>query len=145
MTLAIIFGLCVFTVLVLGFALLMQRSSAEAALLEEVTRPVVPGTGQIPRGWSSPVSGATIAKPFTAFRRFFAAAPDPEIVRRLLLAGYRKPHHADMFLGARLAVPAILGLTVAFVVSKNTIVFFVLALILGFFVPDFWLSSAINR
>jgi len=145
MTLAIIFGLCVFTVLVLGFALLMQRSSAEAALLEEVTRPVVPGTGQIPRGWSSPVSGATIAKPFTAFRRFFASEPDPEIVRRLLLAGYRKPYHADIFLGSRLAVPAVFGLVVALLLNDNVIIFFLIALVVGFFAPDFWLSHAINK
>jgi len=37
MTLAIIFGLCVFTTLAVGFLLLMGRSSAQGALLEEVT------------------------------------------------------------------------------------------------------------
>jgi tight adherence protein C len=145
MTLAIIiFGLCVFTVLILGFVLLMQRSSAEGALLEEVTRPVH-GAGQIPAGWRSPVSGATIAKPFTAFRRFFASEPDPEIVRRLLLAGYRKPYHADIFLGSRLAVPAVLGVAVALLLTDNVIIFFLIALVVGFFAPDFWLARAINK
>jgi len=86
-----------------------------------------------------------VAKPFTTFRRFFASEPDPEIVRRLLLAGYRKPHHADIFLGMRLAIPAVLGLTAAMVFSSGTIVAFMLALVVGFFVPDFWLGYAINR
>jgi tight adherence protein C len=85
-----------------------------------------------------------VAKPFTAFRRFFASEPDPEIVRRLLLAGYRKPHHADIFLGMRLAIPAALGLTAAMAFSGG-IVAFVIALVVGFFLPDFWLGYAINR
>ena len=91
------------------------------------------------------MSGDVLAKPFTAFRRFFASEPNPETVKRLLLAGYRKPYHADIFLGTRLAVPALLGLTVALVFSENTFLFFVIALVVGFFAPDLWLSHAINR
>jgi tight adherence protein C len=144
MTLAIIFGLSLFMVLGLSFVLLMGRSSRQGALLEEVTRPVQ-GIGPVPPPWRSAVSADTIAKPFTAFRRFFASEPDPEIVRRLLLAGYRKPYHADIFLGSRLAVPACLGLAVALLVSNNTIIFFLIALVVGFFAPDFWLSHAINK
>jgi tight adherence protein C len=86
-----------------------------------------------------------LAKPFTAFRRFFGTEPDPEIVRRLMLAGYRKPHHADIFLGMRLAIPAVLGLTAAMVFSSGTFIWFMLALVIGFFIPDFWLSYATNR
>ena len=144
MTLAIIFGLCLFTALAISFVLLMRRSSEQGALLEEVTRPVQ-GAGQVPAAWRSPVSADTIAKPFTAFRRFFSAEPDPEIVRRLLLAGYRKPYHADIFLGSRLAVPACLGLAVALLVSNNTIIFFLIAIVIGFFAPDFWLAHATNK
>jgi tight adherence protein C len=62
-----------------------------------------------------------------------------------MLAGYRKPYHPDIFLGMRLAVPAALGVTVAMVFSDNTIIFFLLALVIGFFAPDFWLSYATNR
>lgn len=144
MALAIIFGLSLFTALALSLVLLMRRSSAQGALLEEVTRQVR-GVGPAPAAWRSAVSGDTIAKPFTAFRRFFASEPDPEIVRRLMLAGYRKPYHADVFLGSRLAVPAFLGLAVAVLFSQNTIIFFLIALAVGFFAPDFWLSHAINK
>ncbi|MBZ5612960.1 MAG: type II secretion system F family protein [Acidobacteriia bacterium] len=144
MILAIIFGLSLFTALAISFVLLMRRSSEQGALLEEVTRPVQ-GAGHVPAAWRSAVSADTIAKPFTAFRRFFAAEPDPEIVRRLLLAGYRKPYHADIFLGSRLAVPACLGLAVALLFSENTIIFFLIAVVIGFFAPDFWLAHATNK
>jgi tight adherence protein C len=144
MILAIIFGLSLFTALAIGFVLLMRRSSEQGALLEEVTRPVQ-GAAQVPAAWRSAVSADTIAKPFTVFRRFFSSEPDPEIVRRLLLAGYRKPYHADIFLGSRLVLPACLGLAVALLVSSNTIIFFLIALVVGFFAPDFWLARATNK
>jgi tight adherence protein C len=143
MTLAIIFGLSLFTAFTLGLLLLMGRSSVQGALLDEVTRQVR-GTGPVPAAWRSALSANTAAKPFTALRRFFASEPDPEVVRRLMLAGYRKPYHPDIFLGSRLAVPALLGLAVALLASENTVLFFFLALVIGFFAPDFWLSHAIN-
>jgi tight adherence protein C len=144
MTLAIIFGLSLFTALALSFLLLLGRSSAQGALLEEVTRQAR-GVGPVPAAWRSAVTADTMAKPFTVLRRFFASEPDPEIVRRLMLAGYRKPYHADVFLGSRLAVPAFLGLAVAVFVPSNTFVFFLIAIAIGFFAPDFWLSHAINK
>jgi len=144
MQLAIIFGLVLFAVFALGLMLLLGRSSAQGALLEEVTRGVR-GTGEASPLWRSAVSSDSFAKPFTMFRRFFASEPDPEIVRRLLLAGYRKPHHADIFIGSRLPVPAVLGLAVTLIFSQNTIFIFLLALVLGFFVPDFWLGHATKQ
>ena len=107
MTLIVLFGVGVFAALMLGFVLLMNRSSAQGALLEQVAREAR-GTGPVSGPWRL-VSADAVAKPFTALRRIFAAEPDPEIVRRLMLAGYRKPYHADIFLGMRLALPAILG------------------------------------
>jgi tight adherence protein C len=144
MTLIILFGVGLFAAFMLGIVLLMGRSSAQGALLEQVAREAR-GTGPIAGPWRPSVSSDLVAKPFTAFRRFFASEPDPEIVRRLLLAGYRKPHHADIFLGMRLAIPAVLGLTAAMVFKSNTIIAFVIAVVVGFFLPDFWLGYAINR
>jgi tight adherence protein C len=142
--LTILFGLSLFVAFLLCFLLLMGRSSAQGALLEEVARGAR-GIGTASAAWRPTVSGDLVATPFTAFRKAFASEPDPEIVHRLMLAGYRKPYHPDIFLGARLAVPAVLGLTVALVFSENTIIYFLLALVIGFFAPDFWLSHAINR
>ena len=144
MQLAIFFGLTLFAVFTLGLLLLMGKSSAQSALLEEVTRNVR-GAGAARAPWHSAVNSDFLAKPFTAFRRFFASEPDPEIVRRLLLAGYRKSYHADVFLGARLAVPAALGVAVALIFTENTVLLFLIALVVGFFAPDFWLGHAINK
>ncbi len=143
MTLIIFFGVGLFVAFMLCFVLLMVRSSTQGALLEQVAREAR-RTGPISGPWR-PVSADSVAKPFTALRRIFSAEPDPEIVHRLMLAGYRKPYHADIFLGMRIAVPAVLGLSVALIFSDNTIVFFMLALVIGFFAPDFWLSYATNR
>ena len=143
MTLIILFGLGLFAAFLLCFVLLMGRSSTQGALLEQVAREAR-GTGPVAGPWR-PVSADLVAKPFTALRRIFSPEPDPEVVRRLMLAGYRKPYHADIFLGMRLAVPAVLGLTAAMVFSSNVIIFFLLALVIGFYAPDFWLSYATNR
>lgn len=144
MTLMILFGAGLFVAFMLAFVLLMGRSSSQATLLRQVAQETR-RTGPVSGPWRPSVSSDLVAKPFTALRRFFAAEPDPEIVRKLLLAGYRKPHHADIFLGMRLAVPAALGLAVALFFTSNTLVFFLLALVVGFFAPDFWLSHAINK
>lgn len=144
MALIIVLGLSVFLALMFCFLLLMGRTSAQGALLEQVAREAR-STGPVSGPWKRTVSADMVAKPFTVFRRFFAAEPDPDIVRRLLLAGYRKPYHADIFLGSRLAVPVVLGLSVALVISQNTIFFFLVALLVGYFLPDFWLSYAIKQ
>jgi tight adherence protein C len=144
MTLIIVFGASVFAALMLCFLLLMGRSSAHSALLEQVTREAR-GSGPISGPWRPAFSSDALARPFTVLRGFFASEPDPAIVKKMLLAGYRKPFHADVFLGARLALPALLGLTVVLILSDNTFLFFVIALVIGYFVPDFWLSHAISR
>ncbi|MBV9183566.1 MAG: type II secretion system F family protein [Acidobacteria bacterium] len=135
-------ALVLFVTFVSVFLFLMPRPSAAGALLHEVTRPV--RTGQVP-AWRAALNVDYLAKPFTLGRSLFAPAPDPILVRRLALAGYRKPAHADIFLGARLALPASGGLLVALFASNNAITYFILAVGLGFFVPDFWLSWAINK
>jgi tight adherence protein C len=122
---------------VFAFLLLTPRTSAAGALLQEVTRPVRASGAP---AWQSALDVDYLAKPFTLVRSLFSPEPDPQLVRRLMLAGYRKPAHADMFLGLRLAIPAGLGILVALFGGSNTIVLFFVAVGLGFFVPDFWLN-----
>jgi tight adherence protein C len=146
MTVTILLGLCLFLGFLLLFLFMLPRPSAESALLEEVTREAGrPGgeSSSSQSGWV--LSADLLAKPFTLLRRFIATEPDPELVRRLMLAGYRKPSHPDIFLGVRLALPAVLGLSVALLVQGNTILFFFITVVLAFFLPDFWLSHAVNK
>src|SRR5258708_18810113 len=144
MTLIILFGIGLFALFALCLVLLMGRSSSQAALLEQVARQAR-GTGPVAGPWRPSLRSDLVAKPFTVFRNFFASERDPEVVRRLMLAGYRKPHHADIFLSMRLAVPAVLGLSAGMYFSSNVFFLFVLAVVIGFFVPHLWLSYATNR
>jgi tight adherence protein C len=135
-------GVCLFVAFVFLFLLLTPRTSAAGALLQQVTRPV--RTIDTPT-WRTALSVDYVARPFTIVRKLFTPEPDPKLVRRLMLAGYRRPAHADLFLGSRLAIPAVLGLLIALFVGDNAVLYFILAVGIGFFVPDFWLSWAINR
>src|SRR6266567_4275288 len=139
----IVLGICLFIGFVFMFLLLMPHTSAAGALLQEATRPMRV-EADVP-AWRSALDVDYLARPFTLVRSLFAPEPNPDLVRRLMLAGYRKPAHADIFLGSRLALPAALGLLVALFISTSSISFFLVAVVVGFFIPDFWLSRAITR
>jgi len=138
----IILGICLFIGFVFVFLLLTPRPSAAGALLHEVTRPVRASGAP---AWQNALDVDYLAKPFTLIRSLFAPEPDPKLVRRLMLAGYRKPSAADLFLGMRLALPAALGILIALFASSNAIMYFILAVGIGFFLPDFWLNWATNK
>ena len=145
MTLLIVVGMALFAVFMALFLFALPRTSDEAVLLEQVAREVRQRESVIAApGWRSPINVDYLAKPFTLVRRFFSAEPNPELVRKLSLAGYRNPSHADIFLGTRLALPAVLGFSAAYLFESNIVLFFAIAVVLGFFLPDFWLSHAIN-
>src|SRR6266700_1858794 len=143
MTFIIILGVCLFVGFLFLFLLLTQRQSAAGALLQEVTRQ---GRAQadVP-AWRTFVDVDFLARPFTLVRSLFAPEPDPQLVRRLMLAGYRNPASADIFLGSRLAFPAVFGVLIALLVSNNTIMYFIIAVGVGFFLPDFWLNWSIKK
>ena len=139
-------GLLLLLTCFLVFLVVLPKPSPGSIRLEEVTRETYRARSENdPQSWRSLITVDRVAKPFTLFRSLTAAEPDQELTRRLMLAGYRKSAHADMFLGARLALPALLGVIVASLITESTIVFFLLALVIGFFMPDFWLSHAINK
>jgi tight adherence protein C len=145
MTLLIILGICSFVGFFLIFLFMFPRSSEQSALLDEVTREARTQSERDESARPSFLNVDLLAKPFTLFRSFFSREPDADLVRRLLLAGYRKPAHADLFLGARLALPALLGFLVAAFVSNNTVFIFLLTVVLAFFIPDFWLNHAVKK
>jgi tight adherence protein C len=128
------------------FFYLFPLSSAGSIRLEKVTREALAeGKKQGgPQWWGSLLSAEELAKPFALIRGMMSGGPDEDLTRRLMLAGYRKPAHADLFVGAKLALPAALGFAAALLGGDNVIVFFFLALVVGFFAPDFWLSHAVN-
>ncbi len=143
MSLMILLGICAFVGFFLIILFMLPRSSAQSVLLDEVTRQVHDGKQTGAQTWRSAVDVDWLAKPFTLLRRSFSTEPDPVLVRRLMLAGYRKPAHLDIFLGARLALPAVLGCLVAILASN--IFLFIFTIVLVFFIPDFWLNHAIKK
>ncbi len=142
MVLPLILGFVLFFGLLFLFLVMLPVSSAEGALLEEVARDGRRAEEHVSKSF---INVESIAKPFEFLRRLVSAEPSPELGRRLMLAGYRKPSHADIFLGARFAVPAGLALLVAVLLENNLVLWLALAIILGYFVPDFWLSHAIEK
>src|SRR6185437_6050652 len=120
--------------------------SAQSVLLDRVAREArqnveLPGS----QAWHGLINVELLAKPFTFVRSLFTPEPNADLVRRLSLAGYRKAFHADVFLGTRLALPAVLALATAFIFESNVFIFFLIALVIGFFIPDFWLNHAISK
>jgi len=142
----ILLALASFVGFLLLLLMMLPHSSAQSALLEKVTRDLRAGGEPTEgRSWRLLVSTDFMARPFAAIRKLMTPKADPALVRRLMLAGYRKPAHADIFLGARLALPAILGFLVVLLPTGNVLFFFFLTIIIAFFIPDFWLSRAISK
>src|SRR5947207_14481749 len=109
MTIALVLGS--FIGFLLLFLLMLPRSSAQAALLEQVTRDARASAEETQgRSWRSVVSTDFVAKPFAAIRKLMTPKPDPELIRRLTLARYRTPAHAHLFPWASIAFQAGLGL-----------------------------------
>jgi tight adherence protein C len=138
----LILGICLFVGFLVVFLLLTPRPSAAGALLQQVTKPL---NGADVPAWRTALDIDYLAKPFTFVRSLFTPEPNPKLVRRLMLAGYRNPAAADLYLGVRLALPVTLALVVTLVFENNAITYFFLSIGVGFFVPDFWLSWAINK
>ena len=132
--------------LLLGFFVIfwrLSRSSPESALLTEVTNEIYEG------GATSAQTGflnlERLAGPLGKFRVMLGGGDNRELTRRLMLAGYRKPYHTDLFVVARLLLPVTLGIAVALWIHNNIIVLFIIALLVGYFAPEFWLGHAINK
>jgi tight adherence protein C len=144
--LPVLLGVALFATFLLLFLLLMSRSSAQSVLLDRVARQARQDAElSVSQAWHGLINVELIAKPFTLVRSLFTPEPNADLVRRLSLAGYRKTFHADVFLGTRLALPAVLALATAFFFENNVFIFFLLALVIGFFIPDFWLNHAISK
>ena len=144
MSLIIFFGILAFVGFFLIALFMLPRSSAQSALLDEVAREAREVQSPGAQTSRSGIDVDWLAKPFTLFRRLFSSEPDPDLVRRLMLAGYRKPAHVDIFLGTRLVLPVALGCLSAILFSTNLFLF-LMTLVVGFFIPDFWLNLAVKK
>jgi tight adherence protein C len=132
--------------LLLSFFLIfwwLGRSSPQSALLTEVTSHIY--QADFEKRGNRFLNVERLASPLGKFRIMLGGGPNPELSRRLMMAGYRKPYHVDVFVMVKLLLPVVAGLAVALWVQSNIIFVFILTVVAMFFVPEFWLNYAITQ
>ncbi|PYU91469.1 MAG: secretion system protein [Acidobacteria bacterium] len=140
--------LTITVVFVLGFVvvwlLLSARSPVSARLMAVTTQaPVASQAGADTR--SQGFNLEQIVSALGPLRKYVGFTENPEIVKRLAMAGYRKASHADAFLLMRMVLPVAAALIGAFSVRSNTLFVVIILAVVGFMLPDLWLSRAISQ
>ena len=140
--------LTITVVFVLGFVvvwlLLSARSPVSARLMAVTTQaPVASQAGADTR--SQGLNLEQIVSALGPLRKYVGFTENPEIVKRLAMAGYRKASHADAFLLMRMVLPVAAALIGAFSVRSNTLFVVIILAVVGFMLPDLWLSRAISQ
>ena len=85
-----------------------------------------------------------LTQPLAPFRDWLRSRDD-ELAYRLGVAGYRKPEDVDTFLSAKLLTPVVGVLLATFTGRDNMLLWSLLLGAAGFFAPDIFLISAMNR
>jgi tight adherence protein C len=92
--------------------------------------------------------GAKMARIVEPFQRILPKSPAEVSVvqKRLIRAGYREKTYVSIFYGAKVLVPILLCLlaTVTGLYALGGFFVYVMALGLGFLIPDFWLGNRIK-
>lgn len=140
--LTIAVALTIFIGLSIIIVLVSSRSQAVPRLME-VTRVQT----DIPQVETKSVGEVVSAytKWLGPIRRLFGMSGDPEITSKLALAGFRSPHHADLFYLSKLVGPLLAAVVAGFFLRGNILFWFFVLAAVGFLGPDFWLTGAIAR
>jgi tight adherence protein C len=132
----------------LGFILvflLLGRGSTVSTRLMEVTGRVRTSNPRAEVGQWQGLSADRLASVFAPARNFLGSTSNPEIAHRLVLAGYRKAAHADIFFGLRMLLPLLGGLGASFFFKQNLFFWVFACAAVGFLLPDLWLMRAVGR
>lgn len=136
----IVLGLALVLVLVAG------RSTVSARLMKVIDAPEPePAPAGIPQDTWMVRSAATLSRAVAPLRRSLGFAANPDLVRRLGLAGFRQPDAAEVFYAAKLFAPVLAALVAGFIIRQDVIFWFVMITAAGFVLPDFWLTGMIAR
>lgn len=126
--------------------LLFTRPSAAATRLAQVTasaRTVEAASNDTVAGMER--AAGVIASVVVPVRKLLGMSEDLELTRRLALAGYRRPEYMDFYYAAKVLAPLVLVSVAGFLLRGHSAIFWFVALAaIGFFAPDFWLTSAIS-
>ena len=127
--------------------LLFTRPSATTARLAQVTmaaRTSGADAGDATAGMERAAS--VIARVVVPVRKLLGMSEDLDLSRRLALAGFRQPEFVDFYYAAKVLTPLVAVSAAGFLLRGRAAVFWFIALAaVGFFLPDFWLTSAISR
>ena len=86
---------------------------------------------------------AQITKIFNPLRGIVTGT-DADLEYKLMLAGFRKPEHMEIFTATKMLLPVI-GVVVATFFPGNLVVALMIGAVAGFFVPDLVLSYLVTR
>ena len=135
-------GLTLFFAMALLILIFERRSSAEARLLDAVQgiKPVVTTSEFRPASLIAGVSSAT-----QRVRQSIGITDTSNAARQLALAGLRQPYHVEIFYAVRLLLPAMAAIFVSLFIHSNVIFWFVVAIIIAFYAPGYWVSHLIQK
>lgn len=126
--------------------LVMTGRSRESARLMEVTEGTSSAYAPSSRTMlESFLDSGRVSKMVQPLRGLLGSRQDPELVRRLASAGYRKAVHADIYYLVRVLLPAVAALLGVLLIKSNTFFWVVFLAATGFMAPDLWLMSAMSR
>jgi len=126
--------------------LVLSGRSRESSRLMEVTSGAQTTQTQPARSTLGSIfESERISRLAQPLRGIMGAQPNPDLVRRLASAGYRKAVHADLFYLAKIAVPLMAALAAFFIVKQNALFWIVILAAVGFLLPDLWLTQVVSR
>ncbi len=120
------------------FAIAGDQSPTEARLAELQVLPIARSRYRVVDLIS------LLTQPLAPFRDWLRSRDD-ELAYRLGVAGYRKPEDVDTYLSAKLLSPVVGVLLATFTGRDNMLLWSLLLGAAGFFAPDLFLISAMNR
>lgn len=133
----VVFGLILFVI---------SGRSRESERLMEVTSSDQSGVAAS-RGsrMESIFASDRVAKLVDPVRGLLGSKQDPEMVRRLAAAGYRKAVHADLFFMSKLTAPIVAGIAGFLLVPSNKFFWVAILAVVGFVLPDLWLTQVVSN
>lgn len=134
-------GFTVFMGLLLLIALMMTRPSAAAQRMLEVVE-----GGRSTHRVSGPKQLVVnrILSAAQSIRSRSGIAVSTKLKNRLMVAGFRDPATADLFVAAQILCPLGAAFAASFIASNTLFWVFALAVV-GFIAPDFWLTEMMRR
>ena len=85
-----------------------------------------------------------VAKLVEPLRGLLGSKQNPEMVRRLAAAGFRRAVHADLFFLSKLTLPIVAGVASFLLAPSNTFFWIVISTVVGFLLPDLWLTRVVS-